>query len=74
MKITFEECGQCFAVHLDAETLQDAALLTRFSINHTAEIRSAGAEAHADGSFSGYIVIAKHQHPTSDIPQQRGRK
>lgn len=62
MKITMRENEGCFAFEMQAETMADAALLTRFSTNVTDEVRSAGSYAHNDGTFSGAVVLGKRRH------------
>ena len=62
MKISMKEHEGCFAFEMEAETIADAALLTRFSTNVTNDVRFAGAYAHNDGMFSGSVVLGKRRH------------
>jgi len=71
MKITLAEHDGCFAFNLEAETTADAALLVRFGMNRTEEIRSAGVQANRDGTFSGHLVFAKSKRANNDIPKRR---
>jgi hypothetical protein len=54
-----------------AETMADAAILTRYSTNVTNELRSAGAHAHRDGAFTGHCVLGKNRKANSDIVRRR---
>lgn len=66
MKITLNEYEGCFCFDLEAETLNDAALLVRFGRNATKEVRSAATsvgEANRDGNFpvTAYATIGKRK-------------
>jgi hypothetical protein len=67
------ENGGCFAISLQAETLQDAALLTRLGMNATKDMRYVGTSAYEDGRFEFGIVIGKHKRATERVPS-RGEK
>ncbi len=71
MKITLHENDGCFAFGLEAETLVDAALLTRFGTNYTDEIRSGGIIANRDGKFTGHFVIGKHKRADGYVQKRR---
>ena len=71
MKITMKEYDGCFAFDMTAETMEDAALLTRYSTNVTNKVRSASSEARKDGVFSGYLVLAKRRRSSGRIVRAR---
>lgn len=71
MKITLTEHDGCFAFDLAAETLPDAALLTRLGMNATKEIRHASTNVSRDGRFEAGVVIAKHKHANNDVPKRK---
>jgi hypothetical protein len=71
MKITLEEHDGCFAFDMQAETTAEAALLVRFGMNRTNEIRTAGVQANRDGTFTGNLIFGKHKHANNDIPKRR---
>ena len=71
MKISMIENEGCFAFNMTAETMADAALLTRFSTNVTNEVRSATTNAHKDGTFTGYCVLGKRRRADSRIARAR---
>lgn len=71
MKISLIEKEQCFAFRLEAETIQDAALLTRFGTNATGEVRSLGICAHQEGKFDGYLVLGKHKRADGYVQKRR---
>lgn len=51
---------------LTPESIAEAAMLVRFGMNHTSEIRYAGTTAYKDG-FEASIVIGKKQRATSMV-------
>lgn len=71
MQIQLIENGGCFSVEFKAETMQDAALLVRLAKNGTREVRCLDTYAHADGAFTGHIVIGKDRRESSSV--RRGR-
>lgn len=71
MKITLTELDGCFSFNLTAETLPDAALLTRLGMNATSELRYVSATADKGGSFQAGVVIAKHKQANNIIPKRR---
>lgn len=70
MRITLTEMDGCFSFDLEAETIQDAALLTRFSVNRSKEVRHAEAIVTSTGGFEASVVIGKIKKSTSAIPQK----
>lgn len=71
MTITFTEHEGCFSFNLAAETMQDAALIARFAINATSEIRHLSGIANQDGTFTGGLVIAKHKRADGFIQRRK---
>lgn len=67
MKITMTENSGCFAFNMEAENIIDAALLVRFAVNRTVEVRYANTYACEDGKFHGSLVIGKAKNATSEI-------
>lgn len=71
MKIQFAEYEGCFSFDLEAETMQEAALLTRFSMNRSKEVRHAESIVTSAGGFEAFVTIGKIKKTTSAIPQKR---
>lgn len=71
MKITLKEWEGCFGFDLEAESMQDAALLVRMGMNATKEIRHISATANQDGTFHGSLVLGKHKSANNDIPRRK---
>lgn len=71
MKITLIEHEQCFGFEMEAETMADAALLTRFALNATHEIRSLDTLAHQSGEFTGSLVLGKHKRHSGYVQKRR---
>jgi len=61
----------CFSFEMAAETMADAALLTRYATNVTDNVRNAGAYANKDGTFNGHCVLAKRRKASSDIVRRK---
>jgi hypothetical protein len=66
MKLTAGEYRGCFAFELEPESIAEAALLTRFALNSTKELRAAQTFANEDG-FRTSIVIGKLKNPISGV-------
>lgn len=71
MKITLTEYEGCFGFGLEAETMHDAALLTRFSVNRSKEVRHAETIVTGTGGFECALTIGKIKKATSAIPQKQ---
>jgi hypothetical protein len=67
MKIQLVEREQCFAVEFEAENLADAALLVRFGVGGTKEIRSRHVVARIEGKLEGCIVFGKSKKRVGDV-------
>ena len=71
MKFTLEEYEGCFSLNMQAETMAEAATLVRFGMNTTKELRSCSASAHKDGTFTAYVVVAKHRRACESVPKRK---
>lgn len=71
MKISLTEYDGSFSFDMTAETMADAALLTRFGMNSTKEIRYDSASANQNGTFEAGLVIAKIKRATNIIPKRK---
>jgi len=71
MQITLTEHDGCFAVDFTAQNMADAALLTRFGMNRTQEIRTAGVQVNRDGTFTGHLIFGKSKRANNNIPKRR---
>ncbi len=67
MKLEFNEHQGCFEFSMTPETLEDCAMLARFALNCTKEVRSIGATAYRDKSMAGHLVLGKRRNETGDI-------
>ncbi|MGN6555626.1 MAG: hypothetical protein ACTHLW_18110 [Verrucomicrobiota bacterium] len=68
MKAIFLEHEQCFTIEFEAENMQEAALLVRFGMNRTKEIRHASATVTKDGRFDAAIVFGKSKRANNYVP------
>ena len=71
MKITMQEYDGCFSFDMTAETLADAALLTRFGMNRTDEIKYGSTLANQNGTFEAGLAIGKSARADSTIPKRK---
>lgn len=67
MKVEVVEQVGSFGIEMIAETLAEGALLVRFGLNRTTELRNASARAYQDGGIYGSIVLGKRKQATSYI-------
>lgn len=70
MKATLTEHDGCFAIELEAETMQEAALITRAGMNSKKELRSADAYVEANGNFLLSAVLAKSRKANNSVPKR----
>lgn len=71
MKVTVEESEGCFSIHVEAEDIKEAAVLTRMGMNARKEVRSFSTDVFQDGTFSAYVVFGKHRKANSGIIRRR---
>lgn len=71
MKVNTREYDGCFAIDLEAETLDDAAWLVRMAMNRTVELRSAACRVTSMGPFSGSIAIGKRKQAVISVPRAK---
>jgi hypothetical protein len=69
MKVEVTEYQGCFSIDLSAETIAEAAKLTRLGMNSTKELRGLDAYASENGTFTASCVVAKARKATSQIPR-----
>ncbi len=69
MKITLGEYDGAFHIDMEAETVQDAALLTRLKLNALANPPEISCFANRSGGVSLNLAIASRAIPTSFIPK-----
>lgn len=71
MKIKLAELPRCFGIELEAETIEDAAKLTRLAMNRTTELRHCETYVSREGGgkFNTSIVIGKRQRCTTQVPK-----
>ncbi len=67
MKATLIECDSVFCIGLEAENLQEAALMTRFAMNRSNEIQSAGTGVSKEGLFHSWANIRKKKNETAYV-------
>lgn len=70
MKITFIEYEGSFSIELSAETMEEAAKLSRFGMNRTSEVRYCSTNVYEDGRFEAIAVFAKSKRANCNIPKR----
>jgi len=70
MKINFREDRTQFLIHFLAETMQEAALLSRFGMDHTT-VKYSNMFVGDGGTFSSTIVFRKHRKNTGFIQKRK---
>jgi len=73
MKVSFTEHAGCFSLVLCADTMIEAAALTRFGMNGLVEPTYCEAAVNESGMFEASVVWQKHKRSSSTIPH-RGRR
>lgn len=67
MKTTITENDRCYFMEIAAETMAEAAMLARMSINSTKELRCVDTHALSDGTFHCQIAIGIRKSKSSEI-------
>jgi len=67
MKINIFEHPWAFGFDLEAETLAEAAWITRFQVNVKKDVPAFSASALKDGTFRQYISFQRKKDQTSII-------
>jgi len=67
MKISIFEHSWCFGIDLEAETLAEAAWITKFQTNVKKDVPFFSADASKDGTFRQYISFQRKKDQTSII-------
>ncbi len=67
MKIKMFETNYVFGFDLEAETLQEAAWISRFQTNVKKEIPHFGASVDKEGAFIQYVYFDRKKEITSSI-------
>lgn len=73
MKVELREHGGCFEVHMTAESLVEAAQLTRMGMNSTKEIRTLATYVSESGTFSLSCVVGKAKRASNEVPRLKRR-
>jgi hypothetical protein len=68
MKASIYEHGGCFELYLAADTMEEAAKIVRFGVNHTKEIRHCSSSVTPNGTFVISAVFGKLKLSQSNIP------
>jgi hypothetical protein len=67
VKVVLYECERSFGMEFTPETMQDAALLVRFALNATKDVRGIDTVASSDGVFTGYVVLGKRKNSDGSV-------
>ena len=70
MRFEIKEYGASFVIECTANTIQDAALLTRMGMNGKKEVRYE-TNVYQDGTFTSWISIHKNRRAKSEVPKRR---
>lgn len=70
MKAELVENDGCFELYFEAETVKEAALITRIGMNHTRDPRWVGSVVYDDGKFTFSVVLGKHRRADCRIPRR----
>jgi hypothetical protein len=71
MKLIFKEFDHDFYLNFVAEDMQEAALLVRFGMNATKELRHTSTSVESSGHFSANISIGKRKNASGYINKNK---
>ena len=63
--------GDKYGPAMEITDQAEAALLVRFGMNATTELRSRGTSVHRDNAIDAQIVIGKRVNSISSVPKAR---
>lgn len=67
MKVLMHEEDDRFAFELEPETIAEAALLVRFGMNATKELKMVDTTAYRDGTFQTWICIGRKKQSNGSV-------
>ena len=67
MKITMRENPESFTFDFVPESAADAALLTRFVLNRTKEVKNAQFVARRDLTIDAWLELGKRKNDTGEV-------
>ncbi len=65
------ERDSVFSIDLTAETMEDAAKLTRMGMNAKKEIRCVETYVASDGTFQSTMEIVKSKRANNNVPKRK---
>lgn len=72
MKVQMYEHDGEFAIRLDAETVSEAAMLVRFAVNRTNNLRLVGTAAYkGDHGIQTFVCVTKRRNSQSAVPRAK---
>lgn len=67
MIIQMHETDTDFGFNIEPETLADAALLVRFALGATKELRVKETTAYRDGTFATWVSIGRRKEASGSV-------
>ncbi len=67
MKCKLIEHENMFEVAFEPETMEEAATLVRFGMNHTRELLRGGTAVYSDKTFHAYVQIGKAKRSAAQV-------
>jgi len=71
MKATMHDHDEQFSIELEPETIAEAAMLVRFGLNVTKEVKCADTIAYRDGTFLTWIAVGKRKQECGTVKRYR---
>jgi len=67
MKVKMHDNDDRFSFELEAETIAEAAMLVRFGLNATKELKNTYTTVYRDGTFQTWIAIGKKKQSCGSV-------
>ncbi|HSI08810.1 MAG TPA: hypothetical protein VK985_09465 [Rariglobus sp.] len=70
MRIEILETDHCFTIEVHAETMAEAATLTRIGMNTTKNEARLTTYVDREGSFSSFVALKKGKRAAAEVPHR----
>ena len=67
MKVKMHDNDDRFSFELEPETIAEAAMLVRFGLNATKELKNTDTTAYRDGTFQTWIAIGQKKQSCGSV-------
>ena len=67
MQVKLTEFSRCFGIDLVPDTMEEQALLIKFGMNATKEVKNLATTVHVDNKIFSWFVLGKRKQSVSVV-------